>query len=126
VVLDRVVQQGGTRDVGVSDAVVGEDPDADPQRMAGIRIALPPVPVMHPEHQRQCRADPGAVSGREPTRIDQQPFTQSLFPVNGGNRVQAHYRQQSPLRRIAPRRPRQVPDSRCYVLSRSHRPLLPG
>ena len=34
VVFDRVVQQGGACHVGVGDAVVAEDPDRDPQRMA--------------------------------------------------------------------------------------------
>jgi hypothetical protein len=101
-VLDRVVQQGSACDVGVGDPVVAEDTDRDPQRMAGVRLALPPVAFVQPRHPRQRGADAVAVYGREPIGLDQQPLAQAVLPVHGGDRVQAHHRQQSPLRRIHP------------------------
>jgi hypothetical protein len=82
VVLDGVVQQGRARHVSVGDAVVAEDPDGDPQRMAGIGFALPPVPLVQPGHQRQSRADAGALPGGEPEGLDQQPLAQAAFPVH--------------------------------------------
>jgi hypothetical protein len=42
-VFDGVVEQRGACYVGVGDAVVGDDPDGDPEQVVGIRFTLPPV-----------------------------------------------------------------------------------
>lgn len=69
----------------------------DPERMAGEGLALPPVPLVQSRHQRQRRADAGALGGGEPPGLDQEPLAQAAFPVHGGDRVQGHGRQQPPL-----------------------------
>ena len=66
--------------------------------MAGVRLALPPVPLVQPGHQRQRSPYAGAVNGGQPRGLDQQPLMQAVLTVHGGDRVQAHRRQQLPFR----------------------------
>jgi len=68
--------------------VVAEDPDRDPQRMGRVGLALSPVPLMRPRHQRQSGADAGAQRAREPPGLNQQPLPQPVFPVHRRDRVQ--------------------------------------
>ena len=49
--------------------------------MGRVRLALPPVPLMQPRHQRQGGADAVALRAREPPGLNQQPLPQPVFPV---------------------------------------------
>jgi hypothetical protein len=69
-ILDGVVQQRRARHVRVVDPVMRQDPDRDPQRVAGVRLALPPVPRVQPPHPLQGHQHPLPARGGQPPGLD--------------------------------------------------------
>jgi hypothetical protein len=64
VVLDGIVQQRGARHVRVGDPIVRQDPDGDPEQVAGVGVALPQVPACNRDTSASAsRARPRSAAG---------------------------------------------------------------
>jgi hypothetical protein len=70
--------------------------------MTRIRLALPPVLRVQPQHQRQGRPDALALGDREPRDLDQQPLPQPALAQRRADRVQRRQGQQPHPRRVQP------------------------
>ena len=99
-VLDRVVQQGGTDHVGIGDVVVAADPDGHPQQVINVGLALPPVSGMQPGGEGQRPARALLIALVQAGYLDGEPVPQPGFAVPGRDRVQRHRRQQPPFTRV--------------------------
>jgi hypothetical protein len=100
VVFDGVVQQRGRDHVRIADAVVGHDPDGDPQRVVDVRLVLPPVLPMQLRSESQRVGQAAPVRLRHRRYFGCEPFPQALFAVGRGDRVQRHGLEQ-PLPTVA-------------------------
>jgi hypothetical protein len=81
-IFNHVVQQRRAYDVSVTDSVVADDPDRDPQKMIDLRLALPPVGRMQSRAQFQRLFDTLAIRARHSGDLDGQALTEPNFTMD--------------------------------------------